>query len=315
MQPRWIPVPIILHLVSLILALAVCGLPPWSILLNKYDEKVIHAAYQQYLDVVPYGSAASSDQVASLLDSTNNQPGDFTSLAIKHEPGLQLKKKGRGILSGTVIVLAVPAIIYAFQHMENRAGVPITRFAYSYGLEITATGYGFAVSFAIWTLGLEGITGRARSDTNYLGTTSGLMLFVKACRQRSPVRVFFLYWIFWLHSGLMRLLLFVTTWALSVQNIVPAQQTISEAMWKVNSLSKWVFWPAIIWGWILLPFLLWLVVPFKAPLTPFDGWRHAKIVEGAATLGKGRYGVEGPMDQGRAVWGRNTRPFGKGRLL
>ena len=315
MQERWIPVPIALHLASLILGLAICGLPPWSILLNKYDEKVIHAAYQQYLDVVPYGSAASSDQIATLLDDTNNQPRDFTSLAVDHRPGLQLKKKTRGILSGTALILAMPSIIYGYQHTSVHTAIPIERFIYSYGIDITAAGYGFATSFAIWTLGLEGITARARSDTNYLGTSSGLMLFVKACRQRSPARVFLLYWVFWLHSGLMRLLLFATSWALSVQHIVPAQQTISDAMWRVNSLSQWVFWPAIIWGWMLLPFGLWLVVPFKAPLTPYDGWRHAKILEGAATVGKGRYGVEGAVGQGRAVWGRGTRVFGKERLL
>lgn len=266
-------------MVSVILGLAICGLPPWALLLNRYDETVIHAAYQRYLDIVPYGSAASSDQVAKLLETTNNQPRDFTSLAVNHSPGLQLGQKLRGTISGTVIVLVIPALVYGFQHLSDTTGVAISRFAYAYGLEITAAGYGFAAGFVVWTLGLEGVTATPRSDSNYLGTTSGVMLFVKACRQRRPTRVFFLYWVFWLHSGVMRLLLFVTTWALSVQNIVPEQQSINDAMWKINSLSKWVFWPAIIWAWILLPFLLWIVVPFRAPLTPFDGWRHAKIVE------------------------------------
>lgn len=303
-----------MHIVSVILGLAVCGLPPWALLLNKYDETVIHAAYQRYLDRVPFGSAATSEQVAKLLDRTDNKPRDFSSLAVDHAPGLQLKTKSLGIITGTLIVITMPALVFAFQHLQDTTGVAISRFAYSYGIEITATGYGFALGFAVWTLGLEGITATPRSDTNYIGTTSGFMLFVKACRQRRPVRVFFMYWIFWLHAGVMRLLLFVTTWALSVQNIVPEQQSINETMWRINSLSKWVFWPAIVWGWILLPFILWLLVPFKAPLTPFDGWRHAKIVEGA-TLGKGRYGIEGLPGQGRAVWGMNTRTFAKERLL
>lgn len=306
--------PIIMHIVSLILGLAICGLPPWALLLNTYDETVVHAAYERYLERVPYGSAATSDQVADLLDATDNKPRDFSSLAVDHEPGLQLGKKLRGIVTGTVIVLVVPALIYAFQHYQDTTGVSISRFVYSYGIEITAIGYGFSTSFAIWTLGLEGITATPRSDTNHVGSASGFMLFVKACRQRRPARVWFMYWIFWLHSGVMRLLLFATTWALSVQNIVPEQQSINETMWKINSLSKWVFWPAVVWAWILLPFILWLLVPFKAPLAPFDGWRQAKIVEGA-TLGKGRYGIEGPPNQGRAVWAMNTRRFDKERLL
>lgn len=181
-----------MHIVSLILGLAICGLPPWALLLNTYDETVVHAAYERYLERVPFGSAARSDQVADLLDATDNKPRDFSSLAVDHEPGLQLGKKLRGIITGTVIVLVMPALIYAFQHLQDTTGVSVSRFVYSYGIEITAIGYGFATSFATWTLGLEGITATPRSDTNHVGSASGFMLFVKACRQRRPARVWFM---------------------------------------------------------------------------------------------------------------------------
>jgi hypothetical protein len=308
----YLPVPLALHLVGVFGSLAVSGLPPWSLFFNRYDKKVIYAAYQRYLDVVPFGSAATSEQVADILDAQGLQPHDFSSLAIKHAPGLQLRKKLRGILSGLVILIVVPTAMYAYQHTADADGFPVARFTYSTGLTILYTGYSFAKMYAVWTLGLEGITATPRSDTNWLGTTSGIMLLVKAFRQRRPVKVFFLYWIFWSHAFLFRILAWLMVLVLSMHKIVPEQDS-TTGFSDFKTLAN-IFWPAGLWLWVFLPFSLWLFVPFKAPLAPMDQWRISKILEGA-TKGKGRYGIEGPPGQGRAAWGPNTRVFTKEILL
>lgn len=307
----WVPVPLALHIFSTFAALAFSGLPPWSLFFNKWDEKVVLAAYRPYLDIVPYGSAATSEQVAQLLDRTAMQPKEFSSLSVDHRPGLQVGKKFKGTLTGTLLIVGTPTLLYLYQQYADENGVRVARFTYSLGLSIFATGYAFSQNFVIWTLGLEGITGTPRSDTNRLGTTSGIMLLVKAFRQRRPIRVFFLYCIFWLHALAVRLLLFVYIWLLSVHKSVPEEvsQDVDELRWATK-----MFWPLILWAFILPPFTVWFFVPFKAPLAALDGWRIAKILEGA-TLGKGRYGVEGPEGQGVARWSMTTRPFKKERLL
>jgi hypothetical protein len=310
MRMAWIPVPLVAHIFSLFGALAVSGLPPWSLLLNKFDEKVMEAAYARYLDIVPYGSAATSEQVAALLDKSLH-PQDFSSLTVDHTPGLQAGKKLRGTLSGTLIMIGVPLILFLYQHEADEHGFAIARFAYSLGLSTIATGYTFSQNFAVWTLGLEGITSKPRSDTNRLGTTSGVMLFVKACRQRRPVRAFVLYWMFWSHALIFRFLIFTYTWLLTINKIVPDE--VKHDVDHIRSLAK-IFWPVTVWILVLPPFAMWFFVPFKAPLMPIDGWRIAKILEGA-TKGKGRYGIEGASGQGMAKWSMNTRVFTKEKLL
>lgn len=311
MQTVWVPVPLVVHIACTVGALALCQLPPWALLLNTYDEKVVHAAYRRYLDLVPSGSAATSEQVAELLDKTSVQPRDFLSLAIEHNPGLQIGKKLRGTVTGALIIIVVPALVYAAQILADKEGLAVTRFAYSLGLSATAAGYTLSQNYAIWTLGLEGITSTPRSDTNFLGTTSGIMLLAKAMRQRRPARVFLMYWVFWLHSLTFRFMVFTYTWVLSVQKIVP--ELFAETYSAYDRLSRF-FWPAMVWGVILLPFVIWICTPFKAPLAPFDGWRHAKILDGA-TKGKGRYGIAGPPGRGSAAWGLTTRAFRRETLL
>jgi len=307
----WVPVPLILHIFSIFAGLAFSGLPPWSLFFNKWDEKVILTAYRRYLEIVPYGSAATSGQVAELLDRTAMQPKEFTSLAVDHRPGLQAGNKFKGTIWGTLMIIVIPSLLYVYERYADADDIPVTRFIYSLGITLFATGYTLSQNFAIWTLGLEGITGTPRSDTNRLGTTSGIMLLVKAVRQRRPIKVFFLYCIFWLHSIAVRLVLFCYIWLLSVQKTVPEQvsQNLDDLRWAART-----FWPVVLWIFILPPFAIWFFVPFSAPLGPLDGWRIAKILEGAV-LGKGRYGVEGPGGRGMARWGLNTRPFKKERLL
>ena len=307
----WVPVPLALHIVSIFAALACSGLPPWSLFFNKWNEKVILAAYRPYLDIVPYGSAATSDQVAQLLDDTGLRPRDFSSLALDHKPGLQAGKKLKGTLTGTLIIIGIPSLLYVYQRYADKDGFAVARFTYSLGLSLFGIGYTLSQNFVIWTLGLEGITGTPRSDTNRLGSTSGLMLLVKALRQRRPVRVFFLYLLFWFHAVTVRLVLFVYIWLLSVHKTVPEQvsQDVDQLRWAMN-----MFWPVVLWLFILPPFAVWFFVPFKAPISSLDGWRIAKILEGAV-LGKGRYGVDGPEGQGMARWSMTARSFRKERLL
>jgi hypothetical protein len=311
---NYLPLPLALHVGSVFGSLAVSGLPPWSLFVNRYDKKVIYAAYRRYLDIVPYGSAATSDQVADLLDRTNLQPGpnDFCSLAVQHAPGLQLRKKLRGVMTGMLIIILAPTLAFWYQKTADKNGRAVARFTYSSTLSVLGTGYTFAESFAVWTLGLEGITSTPRSDTNWLGTTSGLMLLVKAFRQRRPVRVFFLYWIFWAHALFVRFLAWFLVVALSIHKLAPSQDEVL-GLAGLKSLRT-MFWPLGLWFLLLAPFLLWLVVPFKAPLAPMDQWRVSKILEGA-TNGKGRYGIEGQPGQGKAAWGLNTRVFTKEVLL
>jgi hypothetical protein len=311
MQTAWVPVFLAVHIVCTVGSLTLCGLPPWALLINTYDEKVVHEAYRRYLDLVPFGSAATSEQIAKLLDKTSLQPRDFSSLAMEHTPGLQIRKKLRGTVTGAQIIIFVPVLVYAAQIFADKEGFAVTRFAYSLGVSAMAAWYTLSQNFAIWTLGLEGITSTPRSDTNFLGTSSGIMLLVKAVRQRRPVRVFFMYWVFWLHSLAFRLLVFTYTRILSVHKIVP--ELFAETYSTYERLSSF-FWPAMVWVVVLLPFLLWTFIPFKAPLSPFDGWHHAKTLVGA-TKGKGRYGIEGEPGRESAAWGPNTRAFRAEKLL
>jgi hypothetical protein len=311
---QWVAVPLGVHIASIVLGLAVIGLPPWCLFFARYDDRVVHAAYGRYLALVPYGSAATSDKVATLLDKTSCQPRDFTSLAIAHRPGLQLAKKLRGVLSGFIVVIAASMVLYAFQHHGDQEGIPGARFLYNAGLTATSVGYTFAQSFAIWTLDLESITA-ADTEPSHLGSTSGIMLLIKAFRQHRPAKVVLFYWIFWVHGIVVRLAIYLLIWALSINNIVPEQQTINAALWSINSHTGWLFWPGIVWAAVLVPFVLWFVLPFAAPLACFDGWRQAKILEGAIKSGKGRYGIQGDPGRGRAVFGANSRPFEKEILL
>lgn len=188
------------------------------------------------------------------------------------------------------MIIVIPSLLYLYQRYADEDDIPVTRFIYSLGITTFATGYTLLQNFVIWTPGLEGITSTPRSDTDRLGTTSGIMLLVKAVRQRQPIKVFFLYRIFWLHSIAVRFVLFAYIWLLSVQKTVPeeASQSVDDLKWVMR-----MFWPVALWVFILPPFTIWFFVPFNAPLAALDGWRIAKILEGA-TLGKGRYCVEGP---------------------
>ena len=309
----YLPLPLALHLFAVFGSLAVSGLPPWALFVNRYDKMVIYAAYRRYLDIVPYGSAATSDQVADLLDKSGLQPHDFSSLAVKHRPGAQFGKKVRGLLTGSLILIGVPILLYVYQHTADKDGFPVNRFTYSTGLSVINTGYTFAQTFVVWTLGLEGITSSPRSDTNRLGTNSGIMLLAKAFRQRRPVRVFFLYWIFWLHALLFRGFAWMMLWILAIHKIAPEQDSAS-GLANFKDFGATTFWPIGLWFFVFPPFMLWLCIPFKAPLAPMDQWRVSKILEGA-TKGKGRYGIEGQPGRGKAAWGPNTRVFTKEILL
>ena len=68
------------------------------------------------------------------------------------------------------------------------------------------------------------------------------MLMVKAFRPRRPVRVFFLYWIFWFHALFVRLLAWFLLLLVALHKIAP---DLDNATGTTDlSTVRNMFWPA-----------------------------------------------------------------------
>jgi len=316
----WLPGPILIHGLSILLALAVWLLPPWSVFSGRYDEVGMLHKYQPFLSRVQGGSLASYEDVARHLDP-GHRPRK--SLAKKHKPGLQIKAKLIGVWLGLLCVCLPPIILFLLTRSSLAMEFRYFRFLIHFAFLAQNIFYLLALDFVVWNLSLEGLSKGNRtkpvSGMRHLNTSSGVMLLIKACKQRLPIRAFIFFWLFWLQACAMRF--FTTFWTLAIHFYAYGDDgNYRDQFYEPDFWLGWV----ILTGLIVFPlFLLWLFMPFHAPICGQGGWRWAKIAE-SALYEDGNYGVLGYYEEGnhgvmryKACWGAHVETFedAKGRLL
>jgi hypothetical protein len=172
--------------------------------------------------------------------------------------------------------------------------------------------YLMAVDFVVWNLSLEGYCkttrlGKPNNSMRHLGASSGLMLLIKALRQRRPLRSAIFLWLFWLQACLVRAI--ATLYMLCV---VIFQYGTSEDQASLISPNFWVGMIPLINAVVLPLVVVWMFTSFQAPMCDPDGWRWAQIAREASN-GDGWYGIR----DGKAAWGTDVQSFGPedGQLL
>lgn len=302
----WVVGPVFLHACSLFGAMLIWLMPPWRFFSGRFDDFGLLTKYQPYLERVRGGSIAKYDAVASYLDPHTQGP---KSLRRKNEPGLQLAAKLKGIWFGLVCMNVPPALAWAFFNFYAKPNEVLTVRLYRFSLHFVFLAqnifYLLALDFVVWNLSLEGFCRRdgARLNRNlrHLSSSSGSMLFLKAVKQRRPIRAALFFWLFWLQACMIRLL--TVFYAFCVTVFSYGGDTDRAQFYDPEF---WIGW-LLITGFVTLPvFLIWLFTKFEAPMCEQDGWRWAKLAQNALTE-PGYYGVR----NGEAVWGREVESFYK----
>ena len=267
----WLVGPAFVHACSIFGTMAIWLMPPWRFFSDRFHDPGLLERYMPYLDRVPGGSAAKYEVVAQYLDPRGTKA---VSLQRKNTPGIQFLAKLRGIWLGLLFMFLPPAAAYAyFRFMSYN---DILRFGvYRFALHLVFLAqnifYLLALDFAVWNVSLEGFckrtTGRPNKSLRHLGYSSGIMLLLKAFKQRRPIRAAFFLWLFWLQACLMRFL--TVLYILCIQ--VLSYGTIDDR----DDFYDPQFWL----GWIIMTalfaiplFLVWLFTEFQAPICEQDGW-------------------------------------------
>jgi hypothetical protein len=305
----WLVAPAILHGVCIFGSLLLWGIMPWNLLRKLHDEKLLER-YRPYLDAVLHhgGSIASHKQVAKFLGRPEHEK---IVLAKRHAPGLQMGEKLKGVWFG-LLALELPSIL-AYLFMNHRVqsgtslGQPVLRFGIHLVLLIQNVFYLLALDYVTWNLSLEGLCKskhtRPNRNLRHLLSTSGIMLFIKACKQRRPFRALIYIWLFWIQAVLFRTLM--TVFVLVVAGMEYQKQQIQVTLFRPLFWLGWSIWV----GAIVFPlFIIWLLTPFQAPMCSPDGWRWATIADQAVVKDgfvDGNYGVV----DGKATWGPDVASF------
>jgi hypothetical protein len=300
----WIIGPVVLHCISLFVVLFVWLMPPWRILSARYDEFGLLEIYKPYLWRIPNGSIANYEQVARFLDPRGHKP---TILSKPHKPGVQLKAKLRGIWSGLFFMNVPTGLMYLFMGTDTgqEIGFSYLRFGLHLIILLQNIAYIIALDFVIWNLSLEGLCKDKNTRTNrnmrHLYTSSGLMLLIKAIKQRRPIRASIFLWLFWIQACVMRS--FTVLWTLNLAMFHYGYKDTTNFFYDRSFWLAWIIYIAI----VCYPvFFLWLIIPFQAPICQQDGWRWAKIAQMHIEYGsEGNYGVI----EGQAAWGKNVMSF------
>jgi len=162
--------------------------------------------------------------------------------------------------------------------------------------------YLLAFDFVIWNLSLEGLCKDAKSKPNknmhHLHTSSGIMLIIKAFKQRRPFRASIFMWLFWVQACIMRLMTVVWTLDANMFNYGNKDPNF------FYDKTFWVSWMILTSAIVYPLFVLWFLMSFQAPICGQDGWRWATIAQ-RALRARGNYGVL----QGEAAWGPNVVSF------
>lgn len=299
----WLVGPVFLHACSVFGAMAIWLLPPWRFFSGRFDDAGLLERYTPYLQRVRGGSIAKYDTVAKYLDPRGRIA---VSLERKNKPGIQFLAKLKGIWFGLLFMNIPPAAAYAYTRYMPHNDIlryGIYRFAFHLVFLAQNIFYLLALDFAVWNISLEGFckrtTGRPNKSLRHLGYSSGIMLLIRAFRQRRPIRAAIFIWLFWLQACLMRFLTMLYTFCVTVLSYGSFNDR--KNFYDPQFWLAWVIMTALF---VVPLFLLWLFTEFQAPICEQDGWRWAKIAQNALCE-DGYYGVR----NGEAVWAMDVEPF------
>ena len=328
----WLVIPPFLHSLAIFGTLMMWFKWPWSLFSDHYTDRGLWESYQPYLGRVQAGSVATCDDVAKYMEFPDER--GRKSLEKTNKPSLQLRKKLRGIWFGLLLMNVPAGLAWAYTwHVEaDRSTVLRTglyRFVFHFVFLAQNIFYVVALDFIVWNLSLEGLCksstkkpGRpkTRRSLRHLGQSAGLLLFLKAVRQRKPWRAAIFTWLFWLQACAMRFL--TVTYILCVQVI--SYQSINDRK-DIYDPNFWIGW-IILTSLVTFPLILvWFFCPFQAPICEQDGWRWANIVQAFYSSGHGQRGYYGVVtevgpngeESSRATWGMDVQSFqsAKGKKL
>jgi hypothetical protein len=302
----WIGVPTAIHALSILLALAIWWLPPWTAFGGGYDDAALLSRYQPYLDRVAGGSIAGYETIASFLAQKGGKQKPVT-LRQKYTPGRHVINKFCGIWSGILFSNIPPIladVLVTNDSIQRRLTESETLFVIHLGFLAQNICYLFALDFVVWNLAMEGLcktrSSRPKQNIGYLGSNSGIMLLIKAITQGRPLKVTLFLWLFLLQSIVIRglSLLFIIGVELDGYGPDPASEISS-----FNG-NFWLGWMIVSGGLTVPLFALWLFMPHQAPVCSQDGWRWATIAR-TQVLGEGNYGIK----HNRACWGLDVYSF------
>ena len=298
----WLVGPVIIHGLSITCVLVLWLLPPWSVFSGHYDDMALLEHYRPYLDHVPGGSIATYDDVARFLDPKGTESTD-RNLRKQFRPGLQFRAKLKGIWFG-ILCAHIPPVLASFYKIRSLFERNALFFV---NLTLLAQNicYILALDFVVWNLSLEGLCKdkgtRLKKTMRHFGTNSGIMLLIKALRQRRPWKVAFFFWLFWLQACVIRALAFIFIVDVKMDKYDP--KAVKNDFYGLNG-PFWIGYTVITSGIIVPLFVLWLLIPQQAPVCSQDGWRWARIAQ-VSLFEEGNYGVE----NNQARWGRNVCSF------
>lgn len=307
----WFIVPALIHAFCIFGTMAIWLMPPWRFFSARFDDHGLLERYSPYLQRVSGGSVAKFEAVAKNLDPCGEEK---PSLKKSNAPGVQFLAKMKGIWLGLLCMNIPPALAYVYFQSTDRGDVlrlGIYRFAFHLVFLAQNIFYLLALDFAVWNVSLEGFCkqtrGRPNKTLRHLGYSSGMMLLVKAFKQRRPIRAALFMWLFWLQACLMR---FLTV--LYVLCITVLSYGTFDDRDEFYDPNFWLGWGVMSALFIIPLFCLWLFTEFQAPICEQDGWRWAKIAQNALCE-DGYYGVK----NGEAVWAVDVEPFNscKGVIL
>ncbi|KAJ9651840.1 hypothetical protein H2198_008905 [Neophaeococcomyces mojaviensis] len=307
----WLVGPAFIHSCSVFGTMAIWLMPPWTFFSDRFHDLGLLKKYTPYLERVPRGSAAKYEEVARYLDPPKNE---VVSLQKENRPGIQLLAKLKGIWLGLLSMNIPPALAWAYFRYINHDDVlqyGLYRFALHLVFLAQNILYLLALDFAVWNVSLEGFCKRTSEVPNknlrHLGSSSGIMLLIKAVKQRRPIRAAIYMWFFWVQSCLMRCMSVLYILCITIFSYGTLDDR--DEFYDPNFWLGWVIMTTLFVGPL---FLFWLFTEFQAPICEQDGWRWAKIARNAL-FEDGFYGVR----NGEAVWARHVLPFDscRGQML
>lgn len=314
-RPYMFALALVCHVTAICLSFAAARLSPRAIYYKGDDlAQSMTNAYEPYLREVPAGSTAPYDAVARYLDKPPASR-DAADLAREHRPGLQLRNKLRGILPGVLmLVIALLALCLYYRHGAQVAPADQTNFISVLTLTLANLGYTLALDQIIWQVSLEGLTDRgdathprSHGTTNFVGSTSGIMLFIKCWGYTTNSRSKWLMWMLWFQAAMVRILFAVLITEIETQKYRRDYGNEETVPLYVELLA---YYGKIIGLTIGIPMTIFSITIFIAPLSTLDGWRTAKIVVGTPLQLEGRYGVK----NGMAKMEQGVQPFSAGKL-
>ncbi|KAL9108429.1 MAG: hypothetical protein Q9227_006763 [Pyrenula ochraceoflavens] len=303
----WVIVPAFLHACTVFGTMAIWFLPPWSVFSSRFDDIGLLDRYEPYLLRVSGGSIATFETIARHLTS-DQAPVQLSKI---NKPGIQFRAKLNGIWFGLGMMCILPFVAWLYtQHIRWNGGMSygISRFAFHLVFLCQNIFYLLALDFVVWNVSLEGLCRTNRRDIQtpnknlrHLGYFSGLILFLKAVKQRRPLRSAIFLWLFWFQACIVRF----STSAYSLFVTVLSYGTLSQQQTFYDP-EVWLSWALYTVVFVFPLFGVWLVMRCQAPVCEQDGWRWAKIAQ-SALFEDGFYGVK----DGAAVWAIDVEPFNR----